>query len=150
MREIELNLNEILQLEIEINGLIVNKTGEIIVEGILKQNLKIILKYDLTNLGEELILEKKSFEKINNDLIEKYGVENNGTHEINPFIEIINENGEVIERQSNQKFIDYNIELNDLLENKRKKILFPLITKDDLKDMGSTKDNYRTIFKLIN
>lgn len=59
MEKLTLKLGDVLQLGHELNGLTNPETGERIYEGFLNQNLSIILKYELTDLGEFLIKEKK-------------------------------------------------------------------------------------------
>jgi uncharacterized protein with HEPN domain len=79
MEKISLKLGDILQLESEINGYTNPNTGDQVLKGFLKQNLSIILKYELSELGETLSKERKKIETLRDELIQKYGeTDNNG------------------------------------------------------------------------
>ncbi len=58
MEKIKLKLGEVLQLETEINGYVDPKNGEVIFEGFTKQNLSIILKYELSDLRETKVYQE--------------------------------------------------------------------------------------------
>jgi hypothetical protein len=149
MEKISLKLGEILQLESEINGFNNPETGEQIYKGFLKQNLSIILKYELTELGETLSKERKKVEKLRDELIVKYGEENeSGSVMVKMVFEEKDENGEVISTVINPKYIEFDNEYGTLL-NQEKEIEYPEITKEDLREAGKTNDKYTILFKLI-
>jgi hypothetical protein len=149
MEKISLKLGEILQLESEINGFNNPETGEQIYKGFLKQNLSIILKYELTELGETLSKERKKVEKLRDELIVKYGEENeSGSVMVKMVFEEKDENGEVISTVINPKYIEFDNEYSTLL-NQEKEIEYPEITKEDLREAGKTNDKYTILFKLI-
>ena len=75
MEKITLRLGDILQLESEINGFVNPETGKQVYEGFIKQNLSIMLKYELTELSEFLTKERKKVETLRDELIKKYGTE---------------------------------------------------------------------------
>lgn len=148
MEKNKLQLGDILQLEKEINGVINPETGVQEYEGFLKQNISIILKYELTELGEFLTKERKKVESLRDELIKKYGTEENGTMVVKMFVEEKNSEGEVITRKINPEFIKFDEEYGKLLSQEIE-FEHPAITKEDLKDAGKTKDRYQVLFKLI-
>jgi hypothetical protein len=149
MLKIKLKLGEILQLESEINGLVNQESGKIIYEGFLKQNLSIILKYGLNELSELLKTERKKVEVLRDELIKKYGEENNeGSIFVKMYDEIEDEEGNVIGKKFNEKYLKFEEEYSVFL-NVEKEIEYPEITKEDLKDSGKSNDDYRILFKLI-
>ena len=149
MLKINLKLGEILQLESEINGLVNQESGKIIYEGFLKQNLSIILKYGLNELSELLKTERKKVEVLRDELIKKYGEENNeGSIFVKMYDEIEDEEGNVIGKKFNEKYLKFEEEYSVFL-NVEKEIEYPEITKEDLKDSGKSNDDYRILFKLI-
>ena len=149
MLKINLKLGEILQLESEINGLVNQESGKIIYEGFLKQNLSIILKYGLNELSELLKTERKKVEVLRDELIKKYGEENNeGSIFVKMYDEIEDEEGNVVGKKFNEKYLKFEEEYSVFL-NVEKEIEYPEITKEDLKDSGKSNDDYRILFKLI-
>ena len=149
MLKINLKLGEILQLESEINGLVNQESGKIIYEGFLKQNLSIILKYGLNELSELLKNERKKVEVLRDELIKKYGEENNeGGIFVKMYDEIEDEEGNVVGKKFNEKYLKFEEEYSVFL-NVEKEIEYPEITKEDLKDSGKSNDDYKILFKLI-
>lgn len=148
MEKMTLKLGEILQLCNEINGLTIPETGERIFEGFLNQNLDIILKYELTDLGELLTKEKKKIESLRDELIKKYGTEINGNMAVKMYNEEKDEEGNVIGSRINPQYVEFDKEYGTLLDQE-KEIDVPEITKQDLKEAGKSKDRYQVLFKLI-
>lgn len=149
MEKVKLSLKDALQLESEINGLVNQQTGEKIYEGFLKQNLSIVLKYELKEVAEELKNERKKVDELRDDLIKKYGEEDsNGGLIVKMFDEVLNEKNEVVGRKLNEKYMEFDKEYVELLK-KEIEFKFPEVTKDDLKNAGETKDDYIVLFKLV-
>lgn len=149
MKKITLKLGDILQLDSEINGFINPETNEVIFKGFLKQNLSVILKYELKDLSDFLIKEKTKIEEIRNSFIEKYGEKNENGIMVKMFDEIKNDEGQIISKLFTKNYMDFNSEYSTFL-NVEKEIEYPEITKDDLKGIGLTKDDYKVLFMLIN
>jgi hypothetical protein len=148
MEKIKLKLFDILQLESEINGF-VNQDGKTIYQGFIKQNLSILLKYELTELSEVLAKEKKVVESLRDDLIKKYGEEDGkGGILVKMFNEEFDEEGNVVNRIVNENYIKFDEEYGVLLGNE-KEIEYPEITKEDLKEAGKSNDDYKVLFRLI-
>jgi hypothetical protein len=149
MEKITLKLGEILQLDSEINGFIDPQTQTEVYEGFMKQNLSIVLKYELSELSDELKAERTKVEALRDELIKKYGEDDgNGGVRVLMYNDVTDENGNVISRPFNPKYIEFDQEYGTLL-NQDKEIEYPEITKDDLKEAGKSKDKYQVLFKLI-
>ena len=149
MENYTLTLGEILDLEIEINGLINNETGEVIFEGFRKQNLNILLKYDISEFGDKLKNEVKLVNEIRDELVRKHGKDEYGKIFVQMYDVEKDDKGNVISQKFTQSFIDFQTEYNTLLNSKTKEFQVPTITKEDLKNAGQTKDDYRVLFKVI-
>lgn len=128
MSKIKLQLGEIIALEAEINGITNQQTGEVILKGLLSENISLIIKYRLSKLVESLASDKKTLDDLRNGLINKYGEEDGkGGILINPFLD----EAKTIQ---NPKFAIFANEYNGLLAEE-KEIEFPAVTLDDLKDV---------------
>lgn len=133
----------------EINGFVNPETGEKIYEGLLKQNLDIVLKYDLTELSEVLTKERKKVESLRDELIKKHGeADENGGIMVKMFNEQKDEEGNVISKVVNPKYVEFDQEYGELL-NREIDVEYPEITREDLKEAGKSKDKYLVLFRLI-
>lgn len=149
MEKSKFKLGDVLQLESEINGFVNQETGERIYEGFLKQNLSIILKYELTELSEVLSKERRKVDGLRDDLIKKHGEEDEkGGILVKMFNEVKDDEGNVISKVINPKYIDFDKEYGELL-NTEIDLEYPEITKEDLKEAGKSKDKYQVLFRLI-
>ena len=150
MEKITLKLGEVLQLESEINGYVEPKTNEVIYEGFTKQNLSIILKYELSDFSTILKSERSKVETLRDELITKYGQEDGkGGIMVKMYTkEIKDDNGNIIGGDINPKYLEFDNEYGILL-NQEIELEHPEITKDDLKEAGKSKDKYQILFKLI-
>jgi hypothetical protein len=149
MENYTLTLGEILDLEIEINGLINNETGEVIYEGFRKQNLNILLKYDINEFGDKLKNEVKLINDIRDELVKKHGKDDGGNIFVQMYDVEKDDKGNIISKKYTQSFKDFQTEFSTLLDSKTKEFQVPTITKEDLKNAGQTKDDYRVLFKVI-
>lgn len=149
MEKSKFKLGDVLQLESEINGFVNQETGERIYEGFLKQNLSIILKYELTELSEVLSKERRKVDGLRDDLIKKHGEEDEkGGILVKMFNEVKDDEGNVISRVINPKYVEFDKEYGELL-NTEIDLEYPEITKEDLKEAGKSKDKYQVLFRLI-
>jgi hypothetical protein len=136
-------------LESEINGYINPQDGTEVYKGFTKQNLSIILKYELKELGEVLKSERTKVESLRDELILKYGEQDeNGGTLVKLYNETKDDEGNVVSRMVNPSYIEFDKEYGTLLDQE-KEIEYPEITKDDLKEAGKSSDNYIVLFKLI-
>jgi hypothetical protein len=149
MDKITLKLGDVLQLESEINGYTDPQSGEQIYEGFSKQNLSIILKYELSDFSATLKSERSKVEVLRDDLIKKYGEDDgNGGILVKMRNEVKDEEGDVTGTVINPNYLEFDKEYGTLL-NQEIELEYPEITKEDLKDAGKTKDKYQVLFKLI-
>ena len=148
MNKATLTLGEIKQLNDEINGHINTETGKVFYEGFLNQKIPIMLKYDLIDLSEFLIKESTKVDKFKDELILKYGEHDEKGVKLDMWLIEKDEEGKIISKVINPKYIEFDEEMGKLMLIE-KEIEFPDITKDDLKNIGETKDNYQVLFKLI-
>jgi DNA polymerase III sliding clamp (beta) subunit (PCNA family) len=141
MSKIKLQLGEILALEAEINGVTNQQTGEVVLKGLLAENINLIIKYRLTKLAESLLADKKTVDDMRNELVKKYGEEDGkGGIQVTPFLD----EAKAIQ---NPKFALFANEYNTLLAE-QKEIDFPTITLEDLKDVKG-EGFYGIFLKLI-
>lgn len=149
MEKITLKLGDILQLESEINGYVDPQSGDQIYEGFAKQNLSIILKYELSDFSTTLKTERTKVEALRDELIKKHGEDDGkGGLWVKTHNEVKDDEGNIIGKVINPKYVEFDKEYGTLL-NQEIEIEYPEITKEDLKDAGKTKDKYMVLFKLI-
>lgn len=130
MSKKKLSLGEIINLEAEINGLTNQQTGEVILKGLLAENISLVIKYRLTKLVESLASDKKTLDDMRNELVKKYG-ESDGKGNIS-----VETHLDKAKTQLNPKFEEFAKEYNTLLAE-QKEIDFPTITLEDIKDVKS-------------
>jgi len=151
MKNTQLSLFEILGLEIEINGLVNSKTGEIIEPGLLREKLSFVTKYWLNQLSEILLKEKYSLEKSREELVKSIiGSENKEeTYSIPIYInEVKDENGNFISGDINPKFLEFQKEYGTLLQETKEISHYPF-TLDDFKTINESSGVYRVFNKLL-
>jgi hypothetical protein len=141
MNKKKLSLGEIINLEAEINGLTNQQTGEVILKGLLAENINLVIKYRLTKLAESLASDKKTLDGMRGELVKKYGEsDGKGNISIEPHLD-------KAKTQINPKFEEFAKEYNTLLAE-QKEIDFPTITLEDIKDVKG-EGFYGTFLKLI-
>ena len=149
MEKITLKLGDVLQLEGEINGYVDPQSGDEVYEGFSKQNLSIILKYELSDFSSTLKSERTKVETLRDELIKKYGEEDGkGGIMVKMYNEVKDDEGNVTGKVINPQYIEFDNEYGVLLSQEIE-IEYPEITKEDLKEAGKTKDKYQVLFKLI-
>ena len=73
MNKIKLKLHEYYALESELNGVVNQRTGEVIFKGLLAEKIKLATKYWVNDLAKKVLAEKVEIEKLKEDLIKKHG-----------------------------------------------------------------------------
>ena len=149
MEKINLKLSEFYQLSAELEGVTNQQTGEKLANGLLNEKVKLTTKYWLSDLAKKVAAEKEAVEKIKNELIQKHGeADTNGNISI-PFYanEQVDEEGNVISREVNPKFIEFQNEFNALLGEERE-LEHKGFKLEELESVESD-DNYPVFFKLI-
>lgn len=141
MEKIKLSLNDVLLLEFELNGEVNQETKQVIFNGFLAEKMSLKTKYWLTKFSDKLLSEKKIILGLRDELIKKYGKEEEGGNLwVRPFLD--KENKEV-----NPNFELYSKEINELLLEE-KEFNYNPIPLSDLAEISS-EGRYNLIFKLI-
>lgn len=140
-----IRLSSALALEQEVNGVSQQtKDGSVVLfPGLMIQNLPAKSKYWLGKLSKTLLKEKAADEECRNDLIKKYGEEQEDKSILVPPM-IKDKKGEMIENPNFKAFFK---EFNDL----RKQVIEIKIPKFDLDDLFcfETKYHYQTAGDLL-
>lgn len=159
MEKISLKLFEFYNLDAELNGLTNQQTGEKIASGLIQEKLSLVTKYWLSELGKKVAAEKAAIEELKNDLIKKYGKEDDkGGISIPMVIEELDEDGQpkkdldkdgnwFTKKIMNPDFQLFEAEFNNLLQTE-KDLEYKAFTLDDFEKVETT-ENYGTFFKLI-
>ena len=149
MEKISLKLSEFYQLDAELNGVVNQSTGEKLTSGLLSEKVKLTTKYWLTDLSKKVAAEKEAVEKVKNELIQKHGEADAQGNISIPFYanEQVDENGNVISREVNPKFVEFQNEFNALLDEERE-LEYKGFKLDELESIESD-GNYPVFFKLI-
>lgn len=158
MEKITLKLYEFYNLDAELNGLRNQGTGEVIAAGLLQEKLPLITKYWLTELAKKVAAEKATVEELKNDLIKKYGQEDDkGGVSIPMFIDDVDAEGnpiletqdgkEVTRKKLNPEYQEFEKEFNELLQTEKELEYKPIKLAEFEK--VETSENYVTFFKLV-
>ena len=140
MKKTKLTLGEIIALESEISGLSNQQTGEVLLKGLLSENINLVIKYRLSKLTEQIASDKKVVEGLREELIKKHGEEKDGAIFVSPF-------SDEAKTIPNPKWILFANEYNTLLAE-QKEIEHPVITLEDIKDVKS-EGRYDVFLKLL-
>jgi hypothetical protein len=149
MQNTTLQLGQILQLEAEVNGVVNSQTGEVVSKGLLKEVLKFKTKYWLMQLAENLAEEKKRIDAARESLVKELGEEDEtGSISLAVFInEVKDEEGKVVSREVNPKFLEFQDKFNELL-SETKDVAHGKFLLEDFEDVESA-EVYPVFFKLI-
>ena len=149
MQNTTLQLGQILQLETEVNGVVNTQTGETISKGLLKEVLKFKTKYWLMQLSDDLVAEKKKIEAVRDQLVKELGEEDEtGAISLPVFInEIQDEDGKVVSREVNPKFLDFQEKFNELLAETKELTHGKFLLEDF--ELVESAEVYPVFFKLI-
>jgi hypothetical protein len=150
MEKVTLKLSEFYQLEAELNGVSNQQTGEVLAKGLLSEKIKLTTKYWLHDLNKKVAAEKESVEKLKEELIKKYGKEDEeGRISIPLYInEVIDEDTkEVVSREVNPDFVKFQNDFNALLSEERD-LEYKSFKLEDFESV-ETDGVYNTFFKLI-
>ena len=149
MNKVTLKLHEFYNLDAELNGVVNQQTGEVISKGLLAEKIKLTTKYWLTDLAKKVAAEKQAVEALKEDLIKKHGeTDENGAVSIPMYINIVtNEEGEIVSREVNPKFVDFQNDFNALLQED-KELEYKPFKLDEFENVESD-GVYTTFFKLV-
>ena len=149
MEKISLKLHEFYSLEVDLNGLTNQQTGEVVAKGLLSEKIKLTTKYWLSDLNKKVSAEKESVEKLKEELIKKHGeTDESGNISIPMYINVVtNEEGEIVSREVNPKFVEFQTDFNTLLGEERE-LEYHSFKLEEFENV-ETDGNYSTFFKLI-
>lgn len=149
MKTQSFKLFELLQLEAELSGVLNQKTGERVLEGLLSQKLSLTTKYWLNGLVSTLLEEKKQIESLRDELIKKHGTADaDGNIGISMYVETGKKDAEGNALTAvNPKYLEFNAEYNALL-NESKDIKVPSIKFAELEKI-ETEENYNLVLKYL-
>jgi hypothetical protein len=149
MEKITLKLHEFYALEAELNGVTNNQTGEVVAKGLLSEKIKLTTKYWLSDLNKKVAAEKESVEKLKEELIKKHGeTDETGNISIPMYINVVtDEEGEIVSREVNPKFVEFQTDFNTLLGEERE-LEYHAFKLEEF-DSVETDGVYSTFFKLI-
>ena len=148
MKKITLKIKEVYELFNELKGLKDPQTGQLISKGLLEEKLLISVKYSLDNLADTLLAEIKKIEDLKQEAIKRLGKEdeNGGIFLPMRVDEVFDEEGKLISANVNPSFIEYQKEIDELLNNECV-IEYREVTLDQLNI--ETEVNPHILFKLI-
>ena len=149
MEKAKLKLYEILALDVELNGFTDQQSGRLIVEGILSKELKLSLKYWLSDLSDKVLKEKERVGKLREEIIKKHGTpEENGGISIPMYInQVLDENGKMVSADINPVYEAFQKEYQALLEEEVE-VEYKRIDMSEVQDV-KTKDIPKVFFKLM-
>jgi hypothetical protein len=149
MEKSSLKLHEYYTLEAELNGVVNQQTGQVVSKGLLGEKIKLTTKYWLTDLAKKAVAEKEAVEKIKEELIKKHGdTDEQGGISIPMYINIVtDEEGQIVSREVNPKFVEFQNEFNALLDEERE-VEHNAFKLEEF-DSVESDANYQVFFKLI-
>lgn len=149
MEKVTLKLVDFYTLETEINGAINQETNQLIIRGLLNESIKLSTKIKITDLLKKVQAEIEVLMAKRNELVEKYGEkQEDGTSFVSAFINVqTNEQGEVVSRDENPKFKEFQQEFQQILQQE-KEFEFEPFTSQDLEGAYSNF-NYPVFYKLV-
>lgn len=149
MQKVSLKIYEILALEVDLNGYTDQQTGKLLSEGLLSKDLKLTLKYWLSDLSDKVSKEKEKVNKLREDLIKKHGTQDEkGSLMIPMYInQVLDEEGKLVSADINPAYDNFQKEYQLLLEESVD-IEYRGFTLSELEGI-TIKDLPKVFFKLI-
>lgn len=149
MNKIKLKLHEYYTLEAELNGVVNQRTGDVVLKGLLSEKINLATKYWVNDLAKKILAEKVEIEKLKEELIKKHGEQDeSGGVSIPVYINIAkNEADEIVSKEINPKYVEFENDFNALLQEEREVEYKPF----KLEEFYSVESEnvYNTFFKLI-
>jgi hypothetical protein len=141
MEKIKLSITEIVGLEAELNGLVNQETNEVIAKGLFGEKLDLVVKYRLKKLSDALAAEKKIIDDLRQELIKKFGKEEEeGKFSIPMW-------ADEEQKVEHPDFTEFKKQYDALLLEEKEFEYNPLSLKD-IKDIKSD-ERYDLVFRLI-
>ncbi len=145
-----LKLQDLYKLDSELNGITNPENNELLINGLLAEEVPFVTKFWLNKLVETVSQEKQSLEKSREELIKKHGkLDEQGNIFIPMYINEVTdeETKEIVSREVNPGFIAFQNEFNTLL-NEDFELEHKEFHLEDFKEVKS-KNNYQIFYKLI-
>ena len=143
-----MSLGKALDLDAELNGVKNQQTGEQLVEGLLFQELPLVVKYHLEKVVKQTAEQKIIVDKLREDLIKKHGTQDGENFSIPLYTnEVKDEDGKIISADINPAYVTFNDEFVKLLEQSVD-IKIKEFTIEDFKDIKS-KDYPKVLLSLL-
>lgn len=146
MQSQKIKLFEFYNLDADLNGRVNQQTGEKLLTGILEEKVSLVAKYWLTQLATTVKAEITLLDAQRDELIKKYGTEEDGAISLAPALVEMDDSGVEI-RKPNPKFLEFNQQFNELLAVE-KEISYAPIKLSDLANI-ETSNNYAMLFKFV-
>lgn len=137
MEIIKLTISDSINLLYELEGVKDQNTGDVLFKGFCDQKISLKEKYWISKVVDFLKKEQERVEKMKNELIKKYGVEQDGTVTIPMFIE----------EKENPNYVKFVEEYQELLKEEIE-IKYRPISLSSLENIN-TEEKYEILFKLV-
>ena len=149
MQKVTLKIYEILSLDIELNGFTDPQSGKMIAEGILSKDLKLTVKYWLSDLADKVSKEKDKISKLREEIIKKFGTQDEKGGVFIPMYvnQVLDESGKMVSGDANPAYDNFQKEYQLLLEE-TVEVEYKELKLSDIEGIA-LKDNPRVFFKLI-
>jgi hypothetical protein len=149
MQKVSLKIYEILALDVDLNGFTDPQTGKLVSEGILSKDLKLTVKYWLSDLADKVSKEKEKIAKLREDIIKKFGTQDEKGGVFIPMYinQVLDEEGKVVSADINPAYDNFQKEYQLLLEE-RVDLECKEFTLSELEGV-TIKDLPKVFFKLI-
>jgi hypothetical protein len=141
MEKIKLSITEIVGLEAELNGLVNQENGEVISKGLFGEKLDLVTKYRLKKLSDALTAEKKIVDDLRQELVKKFGKEEEGGRFSIPMW------ADEEQKAEHPDFTEFKKQYDALLVEEKEFEYNPL-SVEDIKDIKSDQ-RYDLVFRLI-
>jgi len=150
MKKVTLTLKDVLELDVELTGLINQQTGEVIVEGLLSKELDLVIKYHLEKVAKQTAEQKQHVEKLRENLIKLYGQkeENDGWSLPIYINEVKDEDGRITSAEMNPSYIKFQEDFSKLL-NETVDIYVKALTIDEVLSGVKSKSYPKVLFSLL-
>lgn len=149
MQKVTLKIYEILALDVELNGYTDPQSGKMLAEGLLSKELKLTLKYWISDLSDKVLKEKDKVNKIREDLIKRYGTaDDKGGVSIPMYVnQVLDEEGKILSADINPVYDSFQKEYQALLEE-TVEVEYKELKLSDIEGIV-LKDTPKVFFKLI-
>ena len=138
-----------LALDVELNGYTDPQSGKLLADGILSKDLKLTLKYWLSDLSDKVSKEKDKVSKLREGIIKKFGTEDEKGGVFIPMYvnQVLDEQGKMISGDVNPAYDSFQKEYQLLLEE-TVELEYKELKLSDIEGIA-LKDTPRVFFKLI-